>query len=56
MEMSKCSKNCYICYIKLKTRVFRGLGSSNVVARETSEAQKLSREALSREIVAIQLR
>ena len=45
MEMSKCSKNCHICYIKLKTRVFRGLGSSDVVARETSEAQKLSRDS-----------
>ena len=32
-EMSKCLKNYHICYIKLKTHVFRGLGSSDAVAR-----------------------
>ena len=31
---TKCLKNCHICYIKLKTRVFCGLGSRNI-SRET---------------------
>ena len=32
-EMSKCLKNCHICYIKLKTCIFCGLGSSDAVTR-----------------------
>ena len=41
-------KTCHICLIKLKTRVFHELGSSETVARMATEAQKLSREVVSR--------
>ena len=40
-------KNCHIYLIKLKTHIFGGLGSSVTVARMATEAQKLSREAVS---------
>ena len=56
----KCLKNCHICYIKLKTRIFCGLGSSDPIARQlrkmTIEAKKLSREVVVCETVAIQSR
>ena len=46
-------KTCHICLIKLKKCIFHGLGSNKTVARMTTEAQKLSREAVSRETIAI---
>ena len=42
-------KTCHICLIKLKTRIFHGLGSSETIARMATEAQKLSREVVSHE-------
>ena len=40
----------------MKTRVFRGLGSSERVAKRATEAQMLSREAVNRELEARQSR
>ena len=39
-----CLKNCHIYYIKLKTRIFRGLGSREI----SHEKQRSFRETIAR--------
>ena len=53
-EIESVLKTCHNCPIKLKTHDFHGLGSSETLAKRATEAQKLSREAVSRESVTIQ--
>ena len=51
---SKCLKNYHIYIIKLKTNAFRGFGSSETIARKLRDILKLSQEALTSKLVAIQ--